>query len=82
MMPSFTGIGSAYGPPEQAEIVLAAGQERPQALADRVLATLQQRGVILWKLRRHARARRGHPRLSRRKQDVDGRDRPGHDADC
>jgi hypothetical protein len=30
---------------------------------------------------RHARARRGHPRLSGRpaRQDVDGRDKPGHD---
>jgi bifunctional enzyme CysN/CysC len=45
-LPNFTGIGSAYEPPEQAEIVLAAGKEPPQVLADRVLATLQQRGVI------------------------------------
>jgi bifunctional enzyme CysN/CysC len=45
-LPNFTGIGSAYEPPEQAELVLAAGKEPPQVLADRVLATLQQRGVI------------------------------------
>jgi hypothetical protein len=33
------------------------------------------------KLNRHARACRGHPRLpSFKKQDVDGRDKPGHDG--
>jgi adenylylsulfate kinase-like enzyme len=45
-LPNFTGIGSAYEPPEQAELVLAAGKEPPQVLADRVLATLQQRGIV------------------------------------
>jgi bifunctional enzyme CysN/CysC len=45
-LPNFTGIGSAYEPPEQAELVLAAGKEHPQALADRVLATLQRRGIV------------------------------------
>ena len=30
--------------------------------------------------RRHARPRAGHPRLTSLKQDVDGRDKPGHDA--
>src|SRR5271166_1801886 len=32
-------------------------------------------------LRRHARTCSGHPRLSCRKQDVDGRDEPGHDVE-
>ena len=45
-LPNFTGIGSAYEPPEQAELVLAAGKERPQALADTVLAALQRRGIV------------------------------------
>jgi hypothetical protein len=31
-------------------------------------------------IRRHARACRGHPRLSSGRKDVDGRDKPGHDA--
>jgi hypothetical protein len=30
---------------------------------------------------RHARPCAGHPRLWRRKKDVDGRDKPGHDGD-
>jgi hypothetical protein len=30
--------------------------------------------------RRHARTCSGHPRLFRHKQDVDGRDKHGHDA--
>src|SRR5271166_6568645 len=32
-------------------------------------------------LRRHARTCSGHPGLSCRKQDVDGRDEPGHDVE-
>jgi hypothetical protein len=32
--------------------------------------------------RRHARLWAGHPRLSCRDQDVDGRDKPGHDELC
>ena len=33
-------------------------------------------------IRRHARLWAGHPRLSCRDQDVDGRDKPGHDELC
>jgi hypothetical protein len=32
------------------------------------------------KVERHARAWRGHPRLLYTNKDVDGRDKPGHDA--
>jgi bifunctional enzyme CysN/CysC len=45
-LPNLTGIGSAYEPPEQPELVLAAGTKRPQVLAEEVLATLKRRGII------------------------------------
>jgi bifunctional enzyme CysN/CysC len=45
-LPNLTGIGSAYEPPERPELVLAAGAKRPEALAEEVLATLKQRGII------------------------------------
>ena len=45
-MPNLTGIGSAYEPPEQAELVLAAGAKPAEALAEEVVATLKRRGVI------------------------------------
>ncbi len=45
-LPNLTGIGSAYEPPEAAELVLAGGTERAEILAEEVVATLQQRGVI------------------------------------
>jgi bifunctional enzyme CysN/CysC len=45
-LPNLTGIGSPYEPPEQPELVLAAGKERPEVLAEEVLKTLQAAGVI------------------------------------
>jgi len=45
-LPNLTGIGSPYEPPEQAELVLAAGLKPAQALAEEVLATLRRRDVI------------------------------------
>jgi bifunctional enzyme CysN/CysC len=45
-LPNLTGIGSAYEPPEQADLVLAAGQTPADLLAAKVLATLEKRGII------------------------------------
>jgi bifunctional enzyme CysN/CysC len=45
-LPNLTGIGSPYEPPEHAELVLAAGRQEPQVLAEKVLATLRQGGII------------------------------------
>jgi bifunctional enzyme CysN/CysC len=45
-LPNLTGIGSPYEPPEQAELVLAAGSKSAQVLAEEVLAALKQRAVI------------------------------------
>ncbi len=45
-LPNLTGIGSAYEPPEHAELVLAGATKHPEALAQEVLATLERRGVI------------------------------------
>jgi bifunctional enzyme CysN/CysC len=45
-LPNLTGIGSPYEPPEQAELVLAAGTKPTQVLAEEVLATLRRRDVI------------------------------------
>jgi hypothetical protein len=54
-------------------------------LAHRRLVLGTRQGEILKRvpfrlIRRHARACRGHPRLSSDRKDVDGRDKPGHDA--
>jgi bifunctional enzyme CysN/CysC len=45
-LPNLTGIGSAYEPPENAELVLTAGAKSPDALTQAVLATLEERGII------------------------------------
>jgi bifunctional enzyme CysN/CysC len=45
-LPNLTGIGSAYEPPEHAELVLAAAAKSPADLAQEVLATLDRRGII------------------------------------
>ena len=45
-LPNLTGIGSPYEPPEHAELVLAAGRQEPQVLAEKVLAMLERRGII------------------------------------
>ena len=45
-LPNLTGIGSPYEPPEQPELVLAAGREPPDVLAEEVLTALRQRGII------------------------------------
>ncbi len=43
---NFTGIDQPYERPEQAEVVLAAGEAAPEALADQVIAALEERGII------------------------------------
>ncbi|SDG66223.1 sulfate adenylyltransferase subunit CysN [Roseospirillum parvum] len=45
-IPNFTGIGSAYEPPENPELTLAADQHNPEALAEQVLTLLTTRGFI------------------------------------
>jgi bifunctional enzyme CysN/CysC len=45
-LPNLTGIGSPYEVPEHADLVLAAGAKRADALAQEVLATIQRRGII------------------------------------
>jgi bifunctional enzyme CysN/CysC len=45
-LPNLTGIGSAYEPPERPELVIAAGRERPEALAEEVLALLKRRDIV------------------------------------
>jgi adenylylsulfate kinase-like enzyme len=45
-LPNLTGIGSAYEPPENAELILAAGAKSPEVLAQAVLASLKGRGII------------------------------------
>ncbi|WP_029008375.1 sulfate adenylyltransferase subunit CysN [Azospirillum halopraeferens] len=42
---NFTGISSPYEPPENAELVLAAGEHDPETLADQVVAALKARGI-------------------------------------
>jgi hypothetical protein len=59
---------------------------RAVAVADRRPARAvgpARRGQDEFRLNRHARACRGHPRLQmpRQNKDVDGRDKPGHDED-
>ena len=43
---NFTGIDSAYEPPEAAEIVLDGAQEPPEVLAERVVDALRQRAIL------------------------------------
>jgi len=43
---NFTGIDSPYEPPESPELRLNTGQQKPEALADTVIALLQDRVVI------------------------------------
>ena len=43
---NFTGIDQPYERPEHAEIVLAAGEATPEALADEVITALEDRGII------------------------------------
>jgi len=45
-LPNLTGVGSAYEPPEWPELVLAAGTQPAEFLAEEVLAALRQRGII------------------------------------
>ncbi|HYG85324.1 MAG TPA: adenylyl-sulfate kinase, partial [Azospirillum sp.] len=45
-LPHFTGVGSAYEPPENPELHLHSGSETPEQLAVRVVAALEERGVI------------------------------------
>ncbi|MCG8583797.1 MAG: adenylyl-sulfate kinase [Pirellulales bacterium] len=42
----FTGIDDPYEPPENAELVLAAGERSPDALAEDVVALLESRSLI------------------------------------
>lgn len=43
---NFTGIDQAYERPEHAEIVLDAGAESPEALADQVIAALEDKTIV------------------------------------
>lgn len=43
---NFTGIDSAYEPPEQAEVVLKGGEAAAEALVDQVLDALEQRTLV------------------------------------
>jgi bifunctional enzyme CysN/CysC len=45
-LPNMTGIGSPYEPPEHPELVLEAASESPRALADQVIAMLQQQSFV------------------------------------
>jgi bifunctional enzyme CysN/CysC len=45
-LPNLTGIGSAYEPPENAELTLAGGTTSPEALAEQVLAALKAKAII------------------------------------
>jgi bifunctional enzyme CysN/CysC len=45
-LPNLTGIGSAYEPPEAAELVLPGAAKPPAELAQEVLAVLDQRRII------------------------------------
>ena len=45
-LPNLTGIGSPYEPPQQPELVLPAGKDPPDVLAEQVLTALKQRGII------------------------------------
>ena len=45
-LPNLTGIGSAYEAPETPELVLDGGKERPEILAEKVLAVLKQRSFV------------------------------------
>jgi bifunctional enzyme CysN/CysC len=45
-LPNFTGIGSPYEPPENPDLRLPSGEEAPEALAKRVIAMLEDRGII------------------------------------
>ena len=45
-LPNFTGIDSAYEPPEAPELHLNAGAGAPEALAEQVVVLLRARGVI------------------------------------
>jgi adenylyl-sulfate kinase len=45
-LPNLTGIGSAYEAPEQPELVLDGGKERPEILANKVLTMLKRRAIV------------------------------------
>jgi bifunctional enzyme CysN/CysC len=45
-LPNLTGVGSAYEPPEHAELTLAGGSKPPEKLAQEVLAELKARNII------------------------------------
>ncbi len=45
-LPNLTGIGSAYEPPENAELVLAGGTKPAEELAEEVLAALKRYAII------------------------------------
>ncbi|MBP2316098.1 sulfate adenylyltransferase subunit CysN [Azospirillum soli] len=45
-LPHFTGLGSSYEPPEAPELHLNSADETPERLAARVVAALEERGMI------------------------------------
>ncbi len=44
---NFTGVDQAYEPPDAPELVLLSGEASAEALADRVIAELEERGMIM-----------------------------------
>jgi hypothetical protein len=55
---------------------------RDTAIRPTPLITREELYQTAWRLTRHARACRGHPRLKKLREfkDVDGRGKPGHDG--
>jgi bifunctional enzyme CysN/CysC len=45
-IPNFTGIGSAYEPPEAPELHLRSDQTSPEDLAGQVIGLLEARGML------------------------------------
>jgi bifunctional enzyme CysN/CysC len=45
-LPNLTGVGSPYEVPEQPELVLSAGSEQPEALAEQVITKLRHNNII------------------------------------
>jgi bifunctional enzyme CysN/CysC len=46
LIANFTGIDSAYEPPEQAELTVDTSESSADALAERILAELRRRHIV------------------------------------
>jgi bifunctional enzyme CysN/CysC len=46
MIVNFTGIDAPYEPPPAPDLALAAADASPEYLAERLIAQLQQRGIL------------------------------------